>query len=236
MKRAWLTCGCAALALAACSKTGTKAAADGGAAAAPVASAAPTSSSPPARKAGLWEQSMSMSLPSGEKHQIAQAIRTCVDAASEAKLKWWATENRPGKTMCSEESVTPKLGGGWAFHSVCNMGDSGKVASDGEATGDFGSHYRVDVTSVTTGSAMAQSNGTHKMAIEATWKGACPADMKPGDVEMPGGMKINLVDAANGAGATVNGIRPGQRPTPEQMAQMRAQAMEMARRMKAEAK
>jgi hypothetical protein len=74
------------------------------------------------------------------------------------------------------------------------------------------------------------------MAIEATWKGACPADMKPGDVEMPGGMKINLVDAANGAGATVNGIRPGQRPTPEQMAQMRAQAMEMARRMKAEAK
>jgi len=114
------------------------------------------------------------------------------------------------------------------------MGDGGKVVSDGEATGDFGSHYKVNVTSVTSGSSFAQSNGTHKIAIEADWKGPCPAGMKGGDIEMPGGMRINMTDAANGP--TINGVKPGERPTPEQMAQMRAQAMEMAKRMKADAK
>ena len=30
--------------------------------------------------------------------------------------------------------------------------------------------------------------------IEAKWLGACKADQKPGDIIMPGGMKINLKD------------------------------------------
>ena len=233
MKRAFLASGCAVLALAACSKTDTTA---------KVTAAATTSTNvatgaisgpatPPSRKAGLWEQSMSLAMPSGEKHQMMQATRMCLDAASEAKMKWWATENRRGENKCAEQSISPKLGGGWTFHSVCNMGDGGKVTSDGEATGDFGSHYTVNVNSVTSGSAMAQSNGVHKISIEATWKGPCPADMKPGDIEMPGGMKINMVDAANAPSA--EGFKPGQRPTAAQMAQMRAQAMEMARKMKA---
>lgn len=225
MTRAILVCGCAALALSACSKkTDTAAATGGSAPAAATASAPAAPMSVPTRKSGLWEQTMNLT-------KMTQTIRMCVDEASEAKMKWWATENRRGGVDCSEQAVTPKLGGGWSFHSVCKMGDSGTVTSDGEATGDFGSHYKVDVTSTTSGSAMAQANGVHKIEIEATWKGPCPADMKGGDIEMPGGMKINMVDAANGA---PNGFKPGQRPTPEQMAQMRAQAMEMAKRMKAQ--
>jgi hypothetical protein len=233
MTRAILICGCAALALAACSKSQTTASTtEKSTSSVNLAASAPAT--PPSRKAGLWEQSMTLEQPSGEKHQIAQATKMCLDDASEAKMKWWATENRKGGANCSEQSISPKLGGGWSFHSVCDMGDGGKVVSDGEATGDFGSHYTVNVTSVTSGSSFAQSNGTHKIAIEASWKGPCPAGMKGGDIEMPGGMRINMVDAANGAGPTINGVKPGERPTPEQMAQMRAQAMEMAKRMKAE--
>jgi hypothetical protein len=32
--------------------------------------------------------------------------------------------------------------------------------------------------------------------MEATWQGPCPADMKPGDMAMPNGMKINMMDMA----------------------------------------
>ena len=30
--------------------------------------------------------------------------------------------------------------------------------------------------------------------IEAKWLGACKADQKPGDIMMPGGMKMNIKD------------------------------------------
>jgi hypothetical protein len=139
---------------------------------------------------------MTMAMPSGETHQMVQSVRMCLDEASEAKLKWWSTENRRGRSECSEQSISAKLGGGWKIHSVCDMGDGGKVVSDGEASGDFNSHYKVEVTSVTSGSAMAQSNGTHKISMDASWKGPCPAGMKPGDMEMPGGMRISTSGGA----------------------------------------
>src|SRR5258706_12921217 len=183
MKRAILICGCAALALAACSKKADTAA--GGtapAASAPVAAAAPAA--PPTRKGGLWEQAMDMG-------QMKQTISMCVDETTEAKTKWWSTERHGGaKTDCTEQSVTPTPGG-WAFHSVCPSGDGATVTSDGTATGDFGTHYKVEMTAVTSGSSMPQANGTHKMSMEGTWKGPCPAGMKAGDMVMPGGMRIS---------------------------------------------
>ena len=32
------------------------------------------------------------------------------------------------------------------------------------------------------------------MTIEAKWLGACKAGQKPGDIMMPGGMKMNITD------------------------------------------
>ncbi len=32
------------------------------------------------------------------------------------------------------------------------------------------------------------------MTIEAKWLGACKSDQKPGDIIMPGGMKMNVKD------------------------------------------
>ena len=215
-------------ALAACSKKTETAAAGGGTgASAPAAGPA----TPPSRKAGLWEQTMTLPQMAQSARSMTQTTKICLDETTEAKMKWWATENRRGGPNCAEQSFTPKLGG-WSFHSVCDMGDGGKVVSDGQAIGDFGSHYKVDVTSVTTGSAMAETNGTHKITIDATWKGPCPAGMKPGDIEMPGGMRINMVDATSGAGPTINGVKPGQVPSHAEIAKMRAQAMAMEKAMK----
>ncbi|HLZ75841.1 DUF3617 domain-containing protein [Phenylobacterium sp.] len=221
MKRMVLVSGMAVLALAACSKK-TDTAATG--TAAPANATAPASSGPmglPSRKAGLWEQTLisDRSDKAGGDKGIRQTISMCLDAAFDQKMKLWGSQagrSAEGKPNCSEERITQHLGGGWDFHAVCAMGESGTVTSDGQATGDFGSHYTVNVTSTTAGSPMAQANGVHKMSIEGTWKGPCPADMKPGDMRMGNGMTINM---AGGTPTMVGG------PGGADMAKIRAEAM-----------
>jgi hypothetical protein len=73
---------------------------------------------------------------------------------------------------------------------------------------------------------MPQANGTHKIAVEATWEGPCPGGMKPGDMEMPGGMRINVNEDSSGRGP--GGFRPGHVPSAAEIAKLRAQAMEAA--------
>ena len=216
MKRAMWVCGAAVLALAACQKK-TETTATGEAttasATAPAAPARPMT--PPPRKAGLWEQTVSMA-------QMTQSTKVCLDAATDKQMTWWGSQ--AAKSTCAEQNITAHPGGGWDFHSVCKSPGGGTTTSDGTASGDFNSHYKVDVTSTTAGGPMPQANGVHKISIEATWQGPCPADMKPGDMEMPGGMKINMNDAMSGKGPT-----GGHAPSPAEIAKLRAQAMEMAR-------
>jgi hypothetical protein len=156
---------------------------------------------PPSRKAGLWEQTIATD-------KMKQTMQMCLDETTDQKMKWWGSQGPRGqaKSDCTEQKITPRVGGGWDFHAVCAMGESGTVTSDGSATGDFSSHYTVDVTSTTAGSPMPQANGVRKVSIEAVWKGPCPADMKAGDMELPGGMKINAAGAMAGGGAAAGGV------------------------------
>lgn len=165
---------------------------------------------PPPRKAGLWEMKISTA-------GMNQTMKQCLDETVDQKMKLWGSQaQKGGKSDCEQQTITPHAGGGWDFHAVCKMGESGTVTSDGSATGDFGSHYKVEMNSVTSGSPMAQANGAHKTTIEAAWTGPCPPDMKPGDMEMAGGMKINML---GGTPTVVTG------PGGMDMAKLRAQAM-----------
>jgi hypothetical protein len=88
----------------------------------------------------------------------------------------------------------------------------------------------VELTSSTSGSPMPQANGVqHKTMIEATWEGPCPADMKPGDMEV-NGFKMNLTAGADGKPGMT--LPNGRHLSPDQIAQMRAQAKAMAAAMK----
>jgi hypothetical protein len=214
MKRAMWVCGAAVLALAACQKKTETAATGESATAAATAPAGPAGPlTPPPRKAGLWEQKVSMA-------EMQQSTKMCLDEATDKQMAWWGSQ--AAKSTCSEQKISGHLGGGWDFHSVCKSPAGGTTTSDGTASGDFNSHYKVDVTSTTTGGPMPQANGVHKISIEATWQGPCPADMKPGDMEMPGGMKINMNDAMSGKGPM-----GGHAPSAAQIAKMRAQAKAM---------
>jgi hypothetical protein len=149
----------------------------------PAATAGATT--PPARKAGLWEQRVS----SGDRVQVS---RICMDAAVDQRLSWWGAETTKGG--CEKNLVTGGADGGWQFASVCDMGTGGRQTTSGTARGDFDRHYQVAARTSTVGAQAPQMNGLHKLTLDAAWQGPCPADMKPGDMAVPGGVKINLLD------------------------------------------
>jgi len=132
MKRAIATLGGIAavslLALGGCGKKGGS-----GDEAASVAIVKPADSAaapmtPPPRKAGLWEQKVATA-------GVSQAMKMCLDEGVEQKMKWWGSQAQGGKSDCEQQTITPHAGGGWDFHAVCKMGESGTVTSDGQATG-----------------------------------------------------------------------------------------------------
>ena len=61
--------------------------------------------------------------------------------------------------------------------------------------GDFDSAYTVNVSTTLDGGVKKN------MTMQAKWLGPCKPDQKPGDIEMPGGMKMNILDMPKTPGA-----------------------------------
>lgn len=193
-RRAGLLITAAALAaLAGCNKKPAEPAApaapsaESPAAQAPASTTAAAPLAAPRRKPGLWQQTISMA-------KMKQSTELCVDDALEAKMGWWGQQ--ASKDMCTHTDFTRALDGSMSFTSSCNLGASGHTVTKGVATGDFSRAYKVELVSTTTGAVSPQMNGDHASVIEAAWKGPCPAGMKGGDMVLPGGMKMNLLDMA----------------------------------------
>lgn len=183
MRRVVAVAALSLLALAACHKRPAQAprtpAAPGSA---PTASAGPAAL--PARAPGLWEQKVAT-------RGMTQVSQVCLDKAVEQRFTWWGQHASQG--ACAQAQVTPRLGGGWDFASTCNLGEGGKASTRGSVTGDFAKSYRLTAQSTVSGASAPQMNGAHEMTLQAAWQGPCPAGMKPGDMILPGGMKINML-------------------------------------------
>ena len=137
----------------------------------------------PLRKAGLWEMKM---VRTGSVPDMT--MQHCTDAATDKQM---STSFSPGKETCSRQDIQ-KTATGYVSDSVCSVAGM-TVTSHAEITGDFNSAYTVKSTSRTEGapSGMPRDSTT---TIEAKWLGACKADQKPGDIVMPGGMKMNILE------------------------------------------
>jgi hypothetical protein len=138
----------------------------------------------PERAPGLWEQKIST-------RGMTQVSKICLDHAVEQRFTVWG--QHAGKSDCSKTRLAPRLGGGWTFASSCDMGAAGKTETTGQVTGDFARSYKVSAESSISGARALEMNGTHAMTLEANWQGPCPAGMAPGDMLLPGGMKINMM-------------------------------------------
>ena len=143
------------------------------------------SQTPPKRKPGLWEQRVS-------NGDFVQVSHICLDEATDARISFWGSQAT--LDMCEKNIFSSRMAGGYQFSSVCDMGSGGKTTTSGVATGDFQSRYLIQAESSTVGAAAPQMNGPHKITVEAAWQGACPEGYRPGDMSLPGGVKINILE------------------------------------------
>jgi hypothetical protein len=141
----------------------------------------------PIRKPGLWEMKMvrtGSSMP-------AMTIEHCTDETTDKEMN--DSVAPMAKQMCSKQDIK-KTAAGYVGDSVCGAGGV-SVTSHSEIVGDFNSAYTVNSTSHSDKGPGGKPLDT-VTKIEAKWLGACKPDQKPGDIVMPGGMKMNIKDMA----------------------------------------
>ncbi|PAY07063.1 hypothetical protein CK489_14695 [Bradyrhizobium sp. UFLA03-84] len=138
----------------------------------------------PIRKAGLWE--MKMVRTGGQIPEVT--MQHCTDETTDKEMSTAASPL--AKQVCAKQDVQ-KTATGYVSDSVCGIAGV-NVTSHAEIIGDFNSAYTVKSTSHSEGGPSGAHDAT--MTIEAKWLGACKSDQKPGDIIMPGGMKMNIKD------------------------------------------
>lgn len=140
----------------------------------------------PVRKPGLWKQTMLI-----EPGDVMQSATLCLDKAAEAQLAWWSQGGV--RADCARNDISRRADGTWAFQSVCELADGVKTTTVGSASGDFQSRYQTRSEVTTINSPVAALSGTRTVVIDGEWLGPCPAGMAPGDLELPSGQRVNLL-------------------------------------------
>lgn len=155
----------------------------------------------PPRKAGLWETSMEM--PTGARGGAAgtMSFQQCVDSSTDDAAQRRQFSPDPG-ARCTTSNVRTG-GGGYEADYQCDTNGS-KVSGHVKMSGDLSSRYTLTNT-MRPDAAGGGSAVERTVTIVAQHKGACPADMKPGESRMAG---MPPMPAGGG------------RMTPEQMQQM----------------
>lgn len=150
-----------------------------------------TAAGRPELRAGLW-------VVTSQVDDLTTTMRMCVDAEMQRRMSVLGGQATGG--ACREAEVAPHPGGGWTVRSVCDMGSGGRTVSEGVLTGDLRTAYRNEMTSTTTGAAVPHMNRTVVQVVEGAHQGACPEGMTPGDLEAPGGVRLNMLEMAEAVG------------------------------------
>ena len=148
----------------------------------------------PTRKPGLWEITMTMGNP-----KIPPRVeKVCLDAATNQLL--YKVGAGASQKMCSKVDIQ-NSGGKVVVDSQCNLGNT-KSSTHSVTTMMGDTAYHTDVSVHYDPPLFGKSDST--LTHDAKWIGACPADMRPGDLTMDTGggmtapMKMNLNDMFKG--------------------------------------
>jgi len=137
----------------------------------------------PPRKPGLWETSTTV-----DGRQVGGGkMRQCIDAEVETKLR---EVGRAQEKDCKLREMK-REGETMTLKSICKMGES-TATTTGRFTGDLTQNYRGELQIEYAPPFAGKSEA--KMEIETRWLGPCEAGQKPGDMILPGGMKMNVGD------------------------------------------
>jgi hypothetical protein len=135
----------------------------------------------PPRKAGLWEITMAMEKPKGLP---AFTSKVCLDPATDRELMDHGLKLAGGKCR---NLTSRRQGQSYVIDADCKFGGTASKARI-VITGDFGSAYTLRME----GSGSEKGPRETLMTQTAAWKGADCAGMKPGDMTVPGGLRVNV--------------------------------------------
>ena len=139
----------------------------------------------PARKPGLWKITIT-----GED---SFTVRQCSDAASDEALE---QASFGGGGECAKRDLE-KSGSTITVTSACTSSRKTTILRM-VITGSLDSNYTMTISRQGPGRSAGPS-----MALSAKWLGPCIAGQKPGDVIMPGGTKINILNVRKGVNSAV---------------------------------
>jgi hypothetical protein len=129
----------------------------------------------PARKPGLWQMSMTIA-----GHPMA--TKQCVDAVTDRQMMQSSFARNADK--CSS-LTSSRSGSTITVDATCALNGGVVTRTHAVIAGDFQSEYTVDAnTDISGGPAQMPKHSQIKQDVK--WIGACPAGMKPGDMQMPG--------------------------------------------------
>ena len=151
-------------------------------------------SSLPARKDGLWEilvRSDDLVLQrAGRASPKPVTVRQCTSAAAEQIMLMSIV---PGQEDCHERKVRRRGSGADARYeitTVCYV-HAHRVDTQMQLLGDLQSAYH---GSFQTRFPKTPLNNTGRMVFEGRWLGGCAAGQRPGDMLLPNGVSVNVVD------------------------------------------
>jgi len=141
----------------------------------------------PHHKPGLW------AVTSRSSDGSVFQSKVCLDAMTETAYNVYnLTANAQ---HCSTSDVTQN-GAETVVDGVCELSDS-TVTSHSVITGTPDTAYHIESTAHWAPPMLGKTDT--RSSQDAKWVGACPADMKAGDIDMPGVMKTSLGALAVGA-------------------------------------
>ena len=135
----------------------------------------------PKRKPGLWELQTGQAGRGGNTPPVKQ----CIDEATDATMQQWGNQM---SEACSKRE-TRREGDVYIIDSDCTVAGS-HVIAHGVIKGDFASSYEGEILSKYNPPLGGMKEG--KVVIKARWLGPCEKGQQPGDLIMPGGMKMNV--------------------------------------------
>lgn len=147
----------------------------------------------PARKAGLWEVTLSAhaSQGPGSAMQPEVTVRQCTSPAAEPVM---LLALLPGQENCSGTRIARRAGpgGGHEITTTCRSHD-GVVQGRMELWGDLKSVYG-GVFSARF--PQAPQNNVGPVPFQGRWLGNCGPGQRAGDMLLPNGITVNVVDDA----------------------------------------
>ena len=120
---------------------------------------------------------------------ITMPSTMCVDRAMQERMSVFGQDMTQG--MC-ERATIERRGNTWVSHSDCDAAGM-QMDVDMTISGDMRTTYRTEMVITQNG----QPTGTPHIS-EGRYRGACPANMQPGDFTMGGGPPMSMDELTKG--------------------------------------